>query len=134
MPSITIDTPDNILRLGNKVRCLVLELSPFSHLAMNNLGKSNVFLSGLGGLGLEIGTLLVSPFHSSLTPLAKCVALAGSRSLDLHDTVLVTRGDLSSLYYATEADVGKNRAAVCIAQLQELNPYGMQRWKDGGYW
>jgi ubiquitin-activating enzyme E1 len=77
---------------------------------MNNLGKSNVFLSGMGGLGLEI---------------AKCVALAGSRSLIIHDNLNVSLLDLSTQYYLNENQIGQNRATACVDKLRELNPYGI---------
>lgn len=60
MLSTTTDTPDNILPLVNKVRFIPAVRTAFSLEAMNNLGKSNVFLSGLGGLGLEIGIVLLT--------------------------------------------------------------------------
>lgn len=67
---------------------------------------SNVLVSGLNGLGVEC---------------AKNVLLGGVRSLTLHDTVACSLGDLSSQFYLTEQDVGKNRAEACVGKLQELN-------------
>ena len=32
-------------------------------------------------------------------------------------------GDLSSQFYLSESDVGKNRAESCVSQLAELNSY-----------
>lgn len=76
--------------------------------AMNRMAKSNVFISGLGGVGVEI---------------AKDVALAGVKKLTLHDTALASFGDLSTQYYLKESDVGKNRAEVTFPKIAELNPY-----------
>lgn len=62
---------------------------------MLSLGKAAVFISGLGGLGVEI---------------AKCVALAGPKRLTLHDTVQATTLDLATQYYLTPEHLGQNRA------------------------
>lgn len=60
------------------------------------------------GLGLEI---------------AKNIALMGVKSLTLHDTEPVKLRDLSSNFYASEADAeqGINRAAAVRPKIQELN-------------
>lgn len=76
--------------------------------AMNRMGKANVFISGMGGVGIEI---------------AKNVALAGVRKLTIHDTQNTTYLDLSTQYYLSEDDIGKNRATVSFPKLSELNPY-----------
>jgi len=76
--------------------------------AMSKMAKSNVFVSGLGGVGVEI---------------AKNVALAGVRKLTLHDTKNCTYLDLSTQYYLREADLGQNRAKVTVAHIAQLNPY-----------
>ncbi|UYV64203.1 UBA1 [Cordylochernes scorpioides] len=78
------------------------------HEAMRRMASSDVLISGLGGLGVEI---------------AKNVILAGVRSVTLHDTKAATLADLSSQYYLAEATVGKNRAEASLAQLSELNAY-----------
>mmetsp|Transcript_42763 Transcript_42763/g.89422 ORF Transcript_42763/g.89422 Transcript_42763/m.89422 type:complete len:1071 (-) Transcript_42763:248-3460(-) len=70
------------------------------------IAASNVLISGLNGLGCEI---------------AKNVLLGGVKSLTLHDTKNAALTDLSSHYFLTEQDVGKNRAAACMSKLQELN-------------
>ncbi len=73
---------------------------------------------------------------------AKNLALAGVKSLTLNDPNPILMSDLSSQvrpsfaasntfcaeidwdqFYFTEKDVGKNRAEVSAAQLQDLNPY-----------
>lgn len=41
--------------------------------------------------------------------------------MTIHDRASVGVSDLSSQFYLTEADIGKNRAAACRAKLQELN-------------
>jgi len=76
--------------------------------AMNQLQKAHIYLSGLGGLGVEI---------------AKNVILAGPNAVTLHDTKSATEEDLSSQFYINEADVGKNRAVLSAPRLAELNPY-----------
>lgn len=53
------------------------------------------------------------------------MALAGSRSITLHDTTAVSYADLSTQYYLNETNIGQNRAACSIEKLRELNPYGI---------
>lgn len=53
---------------------------------------------------------------------AKNVILTGVRSFTLHDTVATSLVDLSSQFFLSEADVGRNRAEACAAKLAELNP------------
>lgn len=76
--------------------------------AMRDMKKSNILISGLNGAGLEI---------------AKCVILGGVNSVTLHDTVNCTLSDLSTQYYLSQADIGKNRAQISSIKLAELNPY-----------
>ncbi|KAF0978382.1 hypothetical protein FDP41_002897 [Naegleria fowleri] len=76
--------------------------------AMKRMKKSNVLICGLGGLGVEI---------------AKNVILMGVRSVTLFDTKNVSMEDLSSQFYASEKDLGKNRALVSLQQLKSLNDY-----------
>eukprot|EP01130_Rhizamoeba_saxonica_P004395 TRINITY_DN1799_c0_g3_i1.p1 TRINITY_DN1799_c0_g3~~TRINITY_DN1799_c0_g3_i1.p1 ORF type:complete len:1047 (-),score=255.67 TRINITY_DN1799_c0_g3_i1:38-3178(-) len=80
----------------------------FGEKAMNNLGKSSIFISGLGGVGVEI---------------AKNVILAGPKKVTLHDTKETSLLDLSTQYYLTEQDIGTSRLTVTIPKLGELNPY-----------
>eukprot|EP01133_Synstelium_polycarpum_P005912 gene5912-6843_t len=77
--------------------------------AMSKLSKGDVFLSGLGGVGVEI---------------AKNLVLAGLKSLTLHDVKTASVDDLSTQFYIDEnQDIGRNRAAVSHPKLSELNPY-----------
>ncbi|GMM58292.1 E1 ubiquitin-activating protein [Maudiozyma humilis] len=76
--------------------------------AMLKMQLSNVLVIGLRGLGIEI---------------AKNVALAGVKSLTLHDPAAVELQDLSSQFFFSESDIGKNRAQVSQHRLAELNAY-----------
>ncbi|XP_071498868.1 ubiquitin-like modifier-activating enzyme 6 [Diadema antillarum] len=78
--------------------------------AMKQMAHSNVFLSGLGGIGVEI---------------AKNIVLAGIKSLTIHDNKTCTVRDLGTQFFLREEDVkaGKTRAEACIGRLAELNPY-----------
>ncbi|CAG5128343.1 unnamed protein product [Candidula unifasciata] len=84
------------------------QLYVLGHDAMRKMAHSNVLVSGLGGLGVEI---------------AKNLALGGVKSVTLHDTQNVTWLDLSSQFYVRENEVGKNRAEVSLPRLTELNRY-----------
>lgn len=84
------------------------QLYVLGHDAMRRMANSDILLSGLGGLGLEI---------------AKNVILGGVKSITLHDTANCTLNDLSSQFYLTQSDIGKNRAEASCAQLAELNSY-----------
>ena len=59
---------------------------------------------------------------SSPTQVAKNVILANVNSVTLHDDRAATDADLGSNFYLSKSDVGKNRAAACSQQMQELNP------------
>ncbi|CAG0912219.1 unnamed protein product [Notodromas monacha] len=76
--------------------------------AMSRMSDANVLVSGLGGLGVEI---------------AKNIILAGVRSVTLHDNRDVCWDDLSTQFYLSADDIGKNRAEACIEQLGALNSY-----------
>lgn len=76
--------------------------------AMLKMQHSNVLIIGLKGLGIEI---------------AKNVALAGVKSLSLYDREPVSIQDLSTQFFLSEADIGKQRAAVSRDRLTELNAY-----------
>lgn len=67
-----------------------------------------VLISGISGLGAEI---------------AKNLILTGLGVVTIHDTEKVDWIDLSSHFYLTEADIGKNRAEASLSKLAELNPY-----------
>lgn len=84
------------------------QLYVLGHDAMRRMATSDVLISGLGGLGVEV---------------AKNVILCGVKSVTLHDNVACTIEDLSSQFYLSEADIGKNRAEACSQQLSELNSY-----------
>jgi ubiquitin-activating enzyme E1 len=84
------------------------QLYVLGHEAMRRMQRCSILLVGLGGLGVEI---------------AKNLALAGVKSLTLHDPRPVELADLSSQFYCTEADIGKNRANVSRDRLADLNQY-----------
>eukprot|EP00039_Didymoeca_costata_P018615 m.334213 g.334213 ORF g.334213 m.334213 type:complete len:1006 (+) comp17313_c0_seq1:41-3058(+) len=84
------------------------QIAVLGHDAMRRMQASDVLICGMRGLGLEI---------------AKNVALGGVKSLTVFDPRPVEMTDLSSHYYLSEADVGKNRAEVSAAKLAELNPH-----------
>ncbi|PKU84246.1 Ubiquitin-activating enzyme E1 1 [Dendrobium catenatum] len=82
------------------------QLAVYGRETMRRLFASSVLVSGLQGLGAEI---------------AKNLVLAGVKSITLHDEGKVELWDLSSNFYLSEDDVGKNRAMACVQKLQELN-------------
>ncbi|KAG7308348.1 E1 ubiquitin-activating protein [Plutella xylostella] len=84
------------------------QLYVLGHEAMRRMASSDVLISGLGGLGVEI---------------AKNVILGGVKSVTLHDDKPCTISDLSSQFYLSEAALGKNRAQASFEQLAELNHY-----------
>jgi len=84
------------------------QLYVLGHEAMKKMGASNILISGMKGLGVEI---------------AKNVVLAGVKSVTLHDPEICRIEDLSSQFFLTEKDVGKNRADVTVGKLSELNSY-----------
>ncbi|XP_015379860.1 PREDICTED: ubiquitin-like modifier-activating enzyme 1 [Diuraphis noxia] len=84
------------------------QLYVLGHEAMRKMATSDVLISGLGGLGVEV---------------AKNVILGGVKSVTLHDSVVCTYSDLSSQFYLTENDIGKNRADISCPKLGELNSY-----------
>lgn len=68
------------------------QLYVLGHDAMRCMASSDVLISGLGGLGVEI---------------AKNVILGGVKSVTLHDDALCQISDLGSQFYLTEADIGE---------------------------
>ncbi|KAH7820121.1 putative Ubiquitin-like modifier-activating enzyme 1 A (Uba1A) [Monocercomonoides exilis] len=76
--------------------------------AMQKISTSSVLISGMNGVGVEI---------------AKNVILSGIHIVAVHDTCLTKIEDLSTQFYLTEADIGKNRAEQCVKKLAELNEY-----------
>lgn len=84
------------------------QLYVLGHEAMRRMAMSDVLVSGIGGLGVEI---------------AKNVILAGVKSVTLHDQQNCSLADLSSQFYLSESSVGKNRAEESCNHLAELNQY-----------
>ena len=84
------------------------QLYVLGHEAMKKMQSSDVLISGMRGLGVEI---------------AKNVILGGVKSVTIHDGGNVSYMDLASQFYLNEADVGKNRAEVSTPKLAELNSY-----------
>ena len=84
------------------------QLYVLGHEAMHRMAASDVLISGIGGLGVEI---------------AKNVILAGVKSVTLHDEQNCSIKDLSSQFYLSEANIGQNRAVVSCDHLSELNHY-----------
>ncbi|XP_068340086.1 ubiquitin-activating enzyme E1 1-like [Pyrus communis] len=82
------------------------QLAVYGRETMRRLFASNILVSGMQGLGAEI---------------AKNLVLAGVKSVTLHDDGVVELWDLSSNFFFSEDDVGKNRALACVQKLQELN-------------
>ncbi|KAK9127356.1 hypothetical protein Syun_016153 [Stephania yunnanensis] len=109
------------------------QLAVYGRETMQRLFISNVLISGMQGLGAEIGTLYVcdvSPSVVCTMPLfcmtvvvlnAKNLILAGVKSVTLHDEGDVEFWDLSSNFVFSEDDLGKNRALASMQKLQELN-------------
>jgi ubiquitin-activating enzyme E1 len=84
------------------------QLYVLGHEAMKRMGQSNVLIIGLKGLGVEI---------------AKNIALAGVKSLTLHDPQPAAIADLSSQFFLHPEDVGKPRDEVTVPRVAELNAY-----------
>uniref|UniRef100_UPI00398E7F4A ubiquitin-like modifier-activating enzyme 1 isoform X2 n=1 Tax=Pristiophorus japonicus TaxID=55135 RepID=UPI00398E7F4A len=84
------------------------QLYVLGHEAMKRMKNSSVLISGMRGLGVEI---------------AKNIILGGVKSVTIHDEGNAEWNDLSSQFYLTEEDIGKNRAEVSQLRLEELNSY-----------
>lgn len=84
------------------------QLYVLGHEAMKRMAGADVLIAGMKGLGLEI---------------AKNVILAGVKSVTIHDPDPVEMSYLSSQFFLSEGDVGKNCAEVCHPKLAELNSY-----------
>jgi len=84
------------------------QLYVLGHEAMRRMQNSNVLISGMRGLGIEV---------------AKNVVLGGCKSVTIHDTGNADWLDLSSQFFLREDDLGKNRAEVSRDRLAELNNY-----------
>ncbi|KAI5283910.1 hypothetical protein KEM54_001737, partial [Ascosphaera aggregata] len=84
------------------------QLYVLGHEAMKRMGKSNVLVVGMKGLGVEI---------------AKNIALAGVKSLSIYDPTPTRIQDLSSQFFLQPSDVGTPRANATAPRLAELNAY-----------
>lgn len=84
------------------------QLYVLGHEAMRRMAISDVLISGINGLGVEI---------------AKNVILAGVKSVTLHDEQNCSLADLSSQFYLNESSIGQNRAEASCNHLSELNQY-----------
>ncbi|XP_078399311.1 ubiquitin-like modifier-activating enzyme 1 [Cetorhinus maximus] len=84
------------------------QLYVLGHEAMKRMKNSKVLISGMQGLGVEI---------------AKNIVLGGVKSVTVHDEGNAEWNDLSSQFYLTEDDIGKNRAEASEQHLAELNSY-----------
>ncbi|XP_028832160.1 ubiquitin-like modifier-activating enzyme 6 isoform X2 [Denticeps clupeoides] len=78
--------------------------------AMQQMAQSSVFISGLGGLGVEI---------------TKNIVLAGIKALTLHDSKVCEVGDLGTNFFIREEDVyaKRRRVEAVYPRVAELNPY-----------
>ena len=84
------------------------QLYVLGHEAMRRMASSNILISGMNGLGVEI---------------AKNVILGGVKSVTLHSEKECSIQDLSSQFYLGEKDIGKNCAEATKPHLMELNSY-----------
>ncbi|OAF66407.1 Ubiquitin-activating enzyme E1 1 [Intoshia linei] len=84
------------------------QLYVLGHEAMQKMSEMDILVSGLGGLGVEV---------------AKDIILAGVKSVTLQDTKNIDLSDMATQFYATEKDIGKNRAVVSHVKLSILNEY-----------
>ncbi|XP_028661674.2 ubiquitin-like modifier-activating enzyme 6 [Erpetoichthys calabaricus] len=78
--------------------------------AMQQMAQSHVFLSGIGGLGIEI---------------AKNIVLAGVKALTVHDTKKCETWDLGTNFFIREEDIltQRSRVEAVYSHIAELNPY-----------
>jgi len=84
------------------------QLYVLGHEAMRKMAHSDILISGMKGLGVEI---------------AKNVILSGVKSVTLHDEKVCEMSELSSQFYLNETHVGRNRAEACVDRLAQLNAY-----------
>uniref|UniRef100_A0A8C8RZ69 Ubiquitin-activating enzyme E1 n=1 Tax=Pelusios castaneus TaxID=367368 RepID=A0A8C8RZ69_9SAUR len=84
------------------------QLYVLGRVAMQRLANAAVLVSGMKGLGVEI---------------AKNIILAGVKSVTVHDQDSAQWSDLSSQFFLSESDVGRNRALASQPWLAELNSY-----------
>ncbi|RXM36825.1 Ubiquitin-like modifier-activating enzyme 6 [Acipenser ruthenus] len=78
--------------------------------AMQQMAQSHVFLSGMGGLGVEM---------------AKNIVLAGVKAVTVHDTKKCETWDLGTNFFIHEDDVlnRRKRVETVYPRIAELNPY-----------
>ncbi|RXM96682.1 Ubiquitin-like modifier-activating enzyme 1 [Acipenser ruthenus] len=113
LPCTTSSTPANgMAKNGSETEIdeglYSRQLYVLGHEAMKRMQNSNVLISGMRGLGVEI---------------AKNVILAGVKTVTVHDSAAAEWRDLSSQFYLREEDLGKNRAETTQPRLAELNSY-----------
>ncbi|MEQ2265361.1 hypothetical protein XENORESO_006189 [Xenotaenia resolanae] len=84
------------------------QLYVLGHEAMHRMGRAEVLIAGMKGLGVEI---------------AKNVILSGVKSVTVQDEGQAEWSDLSSQFFLKEADLGQNRATGSLPQLSALNPH-----------
>lgn len=84
------------------------QLYVLGHDAMRRMQASNILISGMGGLGVEI---------------AKNIILAGVKSVTIHDNINTSYYDLSTQFFLKETHIGHNRAKCSLSSLSELNTY-----------
>ena len=83
--------------------------------AMNSLTNAKVIILGFDGTCLE---------------LCKNLILAGVGIINVVSSVTINVEDLSTNYYASTDDIGKNTAEVVKNKLSELNPYVIFKVND----
>lgn len=76
--------------------------------AVKKQAQAKVAIIGMNNLGLEI---------------AKNIVLSGVNTLGLYDWKSILETDLLGNFYATNEDIGKNRAEVVKRKLEQLNFY-----------
>lgn len=123
--SITMDTPGGLQTPANghvdgatsdiDESLYSRQLYVLGHKAMRKMARCRILISGMSGLGAEI---------------AKNVILSGMKQVCLHDQQTAQWDDLSSHFYLSEADIGKNRAAACLDKMRELNSYVETTFSD----
>lgn len=93
---------------------------------MRRMASSDVLISGLGGLGVEVAKNVILGkffFIDYRNFILICLTLGGVKSVTLHDDKEATMTDLSSEFFLSEEDLGKNRAEAVCKKLAELNSY-----------
>eukprot|EP00199_Chlamydomonas_sp_CCMP681_P000060 CAMPEP_0119109006 /NCGR_PEP_ID=MMETSP1180-20130426/16736_1 /TAXON_ID=3052 ORGANISM="Chlamydomonas cf sp, Strain CCMP681" /NCGR_SAMPLE_ID=MMETSP1180 /ASSEMBLY_ACC=CAM_ASM_000741 /LENGTH=1022 /DNA_ID=CAMNT_0007094699 /DNA_START=109 /DNA_END=3180 /DNA_ORIENTATION=- len=83
------------------------QIAVYGREVMKRMAGSSVLISGMNGLGVEVG---------------KNIILAGVKAVTLHDKKAVELRSLGAQFFLTESDIGRNRAEACFEKLQELNP------------